>query len=61
MNLDKNIFRGYDNLPSCEIFNAEVELIIKEELKIQNYSKSWCGSTGYICMLELSEILAIVK
>ena len=49
MNLDKNIFRGYDNLPSCEIFNAEVELIIKEELKIQNYCKSYSCKAIYVC------------
>ena len=47
--MNQLIFHGYDNLPSCEIFNAEVELKIKDELKIQNYSKSYSCKDIYVC------------
>jgi hypothetical protein len=60
-NPEKNIFHGYDGLPSPEIFNAEVEFIIKDELKLDCYSCGrWCA-TGYICMPELSEILSCIR
>ena len=41
--MNQLIFHGYDNLPSCEIFNAEVEL------KIQNYCKSYSCKAIYVC------------
>lgn len=60
-NPEKNIFHGYDGLPSPEIFNVEVESIIKDELNIKYYNKSFSCATEYICMPELSEILSCIR